>query len=131
MNRVILFDGVCNLCHGFVRFVVRRDPKEKFLFCSLQSETGKNFSKKIAITLQNMQTVILVSDDKFWVKSDAFLEVVRHLRFPWPTLILLQWIPRFFRDFLYDFIAKNRYHWFGKKEKCPLPSPELKRRFLG
>lgn len=126
----ILFDGVCNLCSGFVVFTIKRDPDAKFKFASLQSNEGGNFQKEFGINPDNIKTMVLVENDNYYIKSDAVLRIFKHLDGMWFILYYLIYIPRPIRNFVYDLVANNRYRWFGKKDVCMLPSPELKKRFL-
>ena len=126
----ILFDGVCNLCSGFVVFTIKRDPDAKFKFASLQSNEGKNLQKEFGIDPDNIKTMVLVENDNYYIKSDAVLRIFKHLDGMWFILYYLIYIPRPIRNFVYDLVANNRYRWFGKKDVCMLPSPELKKRFL-
>ena len=126
----ILFDGVCNLCSGFVVFTIKRDPDAKFKFASLQSNEGGNLQKEFGIDPDNIKTMVLVENDNYYIKSDAVLRIFKHLDGMWFILYYLIYIPRPIRNFVYDLVANNRYRWFGKKDVCMLPSPELKKRFL-
>ena len=126
----ILFDGVCNLCSGFVVFTIKRDPDAKFKFASLQSNEGENLQKEFGIDPDNIKTMVLVENDNYYIKSDAVLRIFKHLDGMWFILYYLIYIPRPIRNFVYDLVANNRYRWFGKKDVCMLPSPELKKRFL-
>ncbi len=126
----ILFDGVCNLCSGFVVFTIKRDPDAKFKFASLQSNEGGNFQKEFGIDPDNIKTIVLVENDNYYLKSDAVLRIFKHLDGMWFILYYLIYIPRPIRNFVYDLVANNRYRWFGKKDVCMLPTPELKKRFL-
>jgi predicted DCC family thiol-disulfide oxidoreductase YuxK len=128
--RIILFDGVCNLCVYFVQFVIRRDPAENFVFASLQSETGRRLIGEHAIPGDAMASIILVEDGRAFWKSTAALRIFRGLAQPWPLLYPFVLAPSFIRDAVYDFVAAHRYRWFGKRDECMLPTPELKRRFL-
>lgn len=128
--RVILFDGVCNLCVFFVGFVIRRDPAEKFVFASLQSEAGRRLVRDHGVPGDAMTSIILVEESRYYWKSEAALRIFRGLSFPWPLLFPFVLVPRFIRDAVYDFVAAHRYRWFGKRDECMLPTPELKRRFL-
>ena len=120
-KNVIKFDGVCNLCNGFVQFVVKRDKKVYFNFSTLQdSDNGK----------KEYQTIILEKNAETLEKSTAVLEIARNLSGLWPYLYLLLLVPKPLRDYVYSIIAKNRYHWFGKRDTCMVPSPDLKNRFL-
>jgi len=129
MNRTIYFDGICNLCNRGVQFIIKRDPKKKFRFASLQGEAGQNMLKKYGMQQHNFDTFILQEGDKIYTRSTAALRIVRHLKGGWKLLYGTIIIPRFIRNAIYNWIAKRRYKWFGKKDKCLIPSPELKERF--
>ena len=127
---VILFDGVCNLCASSVQFIIKRDKNAYFKFASLQSDFGKQVLEKNGLNTTSFDTLLLLENDKLYDRSSAALRIARHLSFPWFLLYANIIIPKFIRDFFYNIIAKNRYKWFGKKEECWLPTPELKQRFL-
>ncbi|MBO0361051.1 thiol-disulfide oxidoreductase DCC family protein [Hymenobacter sp. BT186] len=128
---VILFDGVCNLCNGFVQFVINHDPAGRFQFTSLQSEAGRQLLAQHGIpAVIQPETVMLVENGRVYTHSTAALRVLRRLRGPWPLLYAGMLVPRLLRDWVYRFIARHRYQWFGRKESCWLPTPELKARFL-
>ncbi|MEH6908738.1 thiol-disulfide oxidoreductase DCC family protein [Neobacillus drentensis] len=129
MDRIILFDGVCNLCNSSVKFIIKRDSEGQFKFASLQSETGQTLLRMHGLN-KDLSSFVLLEDDKVYLKSSAALRVCRKLDSAWPILSLFRFLPPFIRDFLYDFVAKNRYKWFGKEESCLVPSPEWKQRFL-
>ena len=129
-NPILLFDGVCNLCNSFVQFVIRHDAKAVFRFTPLQSEIGRRLMEKGHFPPEELSTVILVNKGKFYSHSDVPLQVVRNLPGAWPMLYTLRIIPKPIRDALYNWVAQNRYRWFGKRESCMLPTPELKQRFL-
>lgn len=126
---MILFDGVCNLCNGFVQFVIARDPARRFRFASLQSEAGRR-SLEAAGAGHSAETVVLVEDGRAFTRSTAALRIARRLRFPWPLAFALIVMPRPLRDQVYDWVARNRYRWFGKRDVCMVPTPELRDRFL-
>jgi predicted DCC family thiol-disulfide oxidoreductase YuxK len=128
-SHIILFDGVCNLCSGFMQFVYKRDTKAIFKFVWLQDDTSKEILNWLNLDSNNFKTIILIENDKPYYKSTAFLKIVRYLHFPWPLLTIGYTIPQFFRDCIYDYVAKNRYRWFGKKETCLIPTGELLKRF--
>ena len=128
---IILFDGVCNLCNSAVNFIIKHDKKEHYLFASLQSDAAKEIllqfpSKKIDFT-----SIILIENEIYYNKSTASLLISKQLNGGFKLIYLLIIIPKSIRDFVYDYIAKNRYQWFGKKESCMIPSLEIKNRFLG
>ena len=129
-KKIILFDGVCNLCNGAITFIIQRDKKDIFRYAPLQSEIGKELAAKHHIDLDKVDSIILVSEDKAYAKSTAALRIAKQLSAGWPLLAVFLILPRFLRDGVYDFIARNRYKWFGKKEACMIPTPELKSKFL-
>ena len=129
-NHIILFDGICNLCSGFMQFIYKRDRKKIFKFTWLQDDKTKEILDWLKLSSQNFETIILMESGNAYFKSTAFLKIVRLLPFPWPLLGVGYIIPRVIRDVLYDYIAKNRYRWFGKKEECLVPTGDLLKRFL-
>lgn len=132
MNRspLILFDGVCNLCNGSVQFVIRHDKNGLFRFASLQSESGQQLLQKHQLPIANFSSFVLIDNGKVYTRSTAALKVARKLSGPIKMLYGFIIVPTFIRDAIYNFIARNRYKWFGKKESCMIPTPELKNRFL-
>ena len=128
---VILFDGVCNLCNGAVQFIIKRDKTSKFLFASLQSDFGQSQLQKFGLDPSELHSIIALDNGKFFERSDAALTIASGLAQPWPMLGVFRILPRFFRDWIYDLISKNRYKIFGKRESCMIPTPELKGRFVG
>lgn len=129
MHPVILFDGVCNFCDVSVQFILERDPNEIFRFASLQSEAGQGLLKKYHVP-EDVDSMILIESDKVYFKSSAALRISRHLQGTWKLLYILIIVPAPVRNVVYDIIARNRYKWFGKKESCMLPSPNVRKRFL-
>jgi predicted DCC family thiol-disulfide oxidoreductase YuxK len=127
---VILFDGVCNLCNNSVQFVINRDPEGKFRFAALQSEHATKIMRSHRLDPSALHSIILVDGDKVYQRSRAALEIVRRLSGLWPLLYGFLVIPPFIRNWLYDRVAANRYKWFGKKDECMIPTPELRSRFL-
>ena len=130
-KKIILFDGVCNLCNGAVQFIIKRDGGDRFRFASLQSELGRELCRARHIDTSQVDSIILIDPGvAYYITSDAALEIARELRgygwMPW----LLGWIPRGVRDAVYDLVARNRYRWFGKKDQCMIPTPELRKKFL-
>jgi predicted DCC family thiol-disulfide oxidoreductase YuxK len=128
---VVLFDGVCNLCNGAVRFVVRHDRRGRFRFASLQSEAGQALLRRHGLDPADLFSVVLVDGGRVTTRSDAALDVARGLGGAWRAAGLLRAVPRPVRDRVYDWVARNRYRWFGRRDACMLPSPELRARFLG
>lgn len=130
MKPVILFDGVCNYCNFMVNFAIRHDKKARLQFAPLQSEAGKTLLQQYQLP-PDTDSVVLIDQGKALLHSDAALGIARHL--DWPAKILYGFIiiPRFIRNPFYKWIAKNRYRFFGKKQTCMIPTPEVKSRFLG
>jgi len=127
---IVLFDGICNLCNHIVDFLIDRDSKKRFRFASLQSDIGQKIVKKFNLATIEVYTIILVEGEKCYTKSTAVLRIAKMLKAPWPILFGFIIIPRFFRDALYNIISKRRYRWFGKMDKCRIPTEELRDRFL-
>ncbi|MDI3322169.1 thiol-disulfide oxidoreductase DCC family protein [Pinibacter soli] len=126
---VILFDGVCNLCNGSVQFVIKRDKQNRFQFASLQSEFGRSILAQYKLSSGDFDSFLLLENDTLFTKSTGALKVLSQLHnWHWSTILLF--IPKFIRDAVYSFIARNRYRWFGKREACWVPTPELKAKFL-
>ncbi|HLW32927.1 MAG TPA: thiol-disulfide oxidoreductase DCC family protein [Aequorivita sp.] len=129
-SKIILFDGVCNLCNGAVTFVIKRDKQKVFKFATLQSELGVDLLSNFKIDRSELDSIILINGDRFYSKSSAALYIAKNLSGAYPLLFGFIILPKFLRDWIYDFIAKNRYRWFGKRESCMIPTPELAKRFL-
>lgn len=129
MKRIILFDGVCNFCQSSVQFIINRDSNASFYFASLQSEFAQSLCQKYNID-DPFNSMILIDGENVYNKSTAALQICRRLDGIWKYLYFFIVIPAQFRNFLYDLIAKNRYKWFGKKQQCMIPSPEVRKRFL-
>ncbi|OLN21745.1 thiol-disulfide oxidoreductase [Domibacillus antri] len=130
MSAIVLFDGECNFCDSSVQFIIKRDAERYFHFASLQSDVGRKLTKEYNVP-DDMDSMMLVEDGKAYFKSAAALRISRHLSRRWNMLYALVIVPSPIRDLFYDFIARNRYKWFGKKEDhCMLPSPDVRKRFL-
>ncbi|MEP6926237.1 MAG: thiol-disulfide oxidoreductase DCC family protein [Ginsengibacter sp.] len=129
-HSIILFDGVCNLCNAAVQFVIRRDNTNHFLFASLQSEEGKKILTGNNLPVSEMNSFILLENGKVYDRSTAALKVVRKLKGLWRFLYGFIIVPKFMRDAIYQVVSKNRYQWFGKKDECMIPTPDLIARFL-
>lgn len=127
---VILFDGVCNLCHTAVQFVIARDPNRHFRFASLQSEYGQAIAQKAGLSSTDLSSFILYENGVTYTRSTGALKTTKGLSGGWPLLYAFIIVPGFIRDAVYDLIAKNRYRWFGKQESCWVPTPALKALFL-
>ncbi|MFL0804273.1 MAG: thiol-disulfide oxidoreductase DCC family protein [Agarilytica sp.] len=129
-HSIIIFDGICNFCNSSVNFIISRDYKDTFKFAPMQSPTGQQMLATHNISSDNIDTFLLVKNGKAFIKSDAALAIAQELRRPWNYLVILKLIPRPIRDYFYSLIARNRYKWFGKREHCMMPTPELKNKFL-
>ena len=127
-NAIILFDGVCNFCNASINFTIRHDKKGYFKFAPLQSEKAKELVGDL--TTPEPETVLLVENGKIYDHSTAALRVARKLNGLWPLFYVLMIIPKPLRDWVYSFIAKRRYKWFGRTEACMVPTPEVRDRFL-
>ena len=127
---IILFDGVCNLCNGTVQFILKRDKKKQFLFASLQGEFGQKTLGGLGLTGGDPNSFILLEGENIYTHSTGALRVCLHLGGIWKFFYGLIIIPRFIRDGAYNFISRNRYRWFGKRETCFLPSADTRERFL-
>lgn len=127
---IVLFDGVCNLCNNAVQFIIRHDKKKQFLFTSLQSEAGQKLLQEYDLPVNELNSFILIDNNKANTRSTGALKVFKKLDGGWPLLYAFIIIPKFIRDAVYNWVRKNRYNWFGKKDECMIPTPELKARFL-
>lgn len=129
-KKIILFDGVCNLCNSSITFVIKHDPNDLFRYAPLQSNIGKSLLEKHQIDPEKVDSIILVDQEKAYIKSSAALHIARSLSGAYPLLAIFLIIPAFLRNLVYDYIARNRYKWYGKKESCMIPTPALKAKFL-
>lgn len=130
-KKIVLFDGVCNLCDSAVQFIIKHDKKDNFRFASLQSETGKKLVEERGLDPEEIDSIILIVPGvAYYRKSTAALEISRDLSGGYSLLKNFLVIPSNLRDGIYDYVAKNRYKWYGKKEHCMIPTPELKSKFL-
>jgi predicted DCC family thiol-disulfide oxidoreductase YuxK len=130
MKRIVLFDGVCNFCNGAVQFIIKRDPKGVFSFASLQSEPGQKQLKNLHLPTDTFNSMVYIEGARFYTKSTAALKIVRQLNGLWPLLYALILVPKPLRDAGYGLISKNRYKWFGQKDECMIPDPDIRKRFL-
>ena len=129
INKIVLFDGVCNFCNSSVQFVIRHDTTQSLKFASLQSEIGQQLIAKYNLS-KELDSVVFIEDNQAYIKSKAALKISNYFGGFWKLFQVFNIIPTFVRDFFYDIFANNRYKWFGKKDSCMLPSPELSNRFL-
>jgi len=129
-NPIILFDGVCNFCNSAINFVLKQDKKGIFRFAPLQSEAGQKLLQEHNLSTKEFDSFVLIDNGKVYKKSAASLRVMNRLPWYWKEAQILRIIPTVFRDAIYDFIASNRYKWFGKKDQCMIPTREMRSKFL-
>ncbi len=127
---IILFDGVCNFCNSSVNFVIQRDKNSRIKFTALQSEAGQQLLKQFNLPTHSFDTFIFIEEGVAYTLSTGALKVSKYLSGWWPMMYGLIIVPKFIRDSIYKWIAKNRYKWFGKKDQCMIPTPEVRERFL-
>ena len=127
---VILFDGVCNYCNGMVNFLIRQDKERRFLFAPLQSKAGQELLSQFGLNTTQLDSFIFISDGKAYLRSTAGLKLYNQLPWYWKWTQLFWIVPRVIRDAVYNFIARNRYKWFGQRDQCMVPSAEVRERFL-
>ncbi len=130
MASLVLFDGVCNLCNGFVQFVIARDSAGRFQFAALQSASARRVLERHAAPTPVPDAIVLVDEGQLFTRSTAALRIARRLTFPWPLAYAFIAVPRPLRDLIYNRIARHRYRWFGKRDRCMLPAPSLRSRFI-
>ncbi len=129
-DSIVLFDGICNLCNNLVIFLIKRDSKSKFKFAALQSIAGQNILKKFGLTFNDVNTLVYIKGERYFLKSTAILYILKDLGGGWILLFTFIIIPRFIRDFFYNLVAKLRYRILGKRETCMIPGPEIHNKFL-
>ena len=127
---VILFDGVCNLCNASIDFIIKRDKKDQFRVGALQEDAGKKLLSKFDVNPEYLDSLVLVEDDQVYFRSTAALRIARNLSGLWPLFYVFIILPSGIRDRIYDWIGKNRYRWFGKKNTCRLPTPKERAKFI-
>ncbi len=127
---ILLFDGVCNLCNGSIQFIIPRDPDGTLRFAPLQSDIGHRVREATGLSTDDLETVVLIDDGMAYTKSDAAIRVAEHLGGIYRLLSVGRLVPRSVRDQIYDFVAANRYDWFGRKDQCMLPDEDVSDRFL-
>lgn len=130
-KQLILFDGVCNLCNASINYIIKHDKNNVFMFAPLQSEAGKDIINHFNLDTSKTDSILLYSKEKgLKIKSSAALAIASKLGFPRSLLTVFYIVPPFIRNWVYDYVAKNRYKWYGKKDACMIPTPELKAKFL-
>ncbi len=126
---IILFDGNCGLCNKSVRFILKHEKDQELYFSALQSETGKQVLKQFELG-NKTDSIVFIKNGKAFIRSSAALQITKHLKALWPLLFGFYIVPKFIRDAVYNYIAKNRIKWFGAADYCEMMTPELKKRFL-
>jgi predicted DCC family thiol-disulfide oxidoreductase YuxK len=129
-NHIVLFDGVCNLCNGMVKFIIKRDKESKFKFASLQSDAGQTLLRKFNLPTDTFHYFIYIKGDTYFIKSSAGLHVLKELGGIWKVFYVFIIVPSFIRDAVYQLISRNRYKLFGRSESCMIPTADVKERFL-
>ena len=130
-KKIILFDGVCNLCDSSVQFVIKHDKKDIFRFVPLQSELGQKIISHLGVSGLNIDSTILYEPGKgYYYKAEVAFRILKELNGLYRCLLVFSIFPKSVLNYIYDYIAKNRYKWFGQKESCMIPTPELQSKFL-
>lgn len=130
-KKIILFDGVCNLCNSAVNFIIDRDRDDQFRFVSLQSELGQQLIDYLAIRERNIDSIILYEPGKaYYYKAQAVFKILNSVGGLYKLILLFRFLPNTLKDHIYDYVAKNRYKWYGKREACRIPTPEIQKKFL-
>ena len=130
-KKIILFDGVCNLCDSAVQFIIKHDKKDVFRFVALQSDLGQEIVKHVGIDTKKVDSIILFEPGvAYYYKSSAAITIAKYLGGIFYFAAILKVLPTKFRNGVYDYIAKNRYKWYGKKESCMIPTKEIQAKFL-
>src|SRR5437867_2371378 len=129
-HSVVLFDGVCNFCNASVRWIIGRDRLERFRFAALQSGIGAKLQRRHGLHPNALDSLVLIEGDRIYLRSTAALRLVRRMPGVWPVLYALIAVPRPICDFAYDWFARHRYRWFGKRDECMVPSEKVKAKFL-
>ena len=130
-KKIILFDGLCNLCDSAVQFIIKHDKKDVFRFVSLQSDIGKEISNYLGMNSEELNSIIVYQPGyAYYYKSEAVFEIAKELGGIYSLSTIFSILPSSITDSIYDYIAENRYKWYGKKESCMIPTPSLKSKFL-
>lgn len=127
---IVLFDGVCNFCNSTVQFIIKKERKSSIKFASIQSETGQRLIKQHGLDKGGIDSIVYISNGKARIKSTAALYLSKRLKGGYPLLFGFIIVPAFMRNWVYDWVARNRYKWFGKKDSCLIPSKEMRERFV-
>jgi len=128
-NPILFFDDYCTLCSGAVNFILKKEKGSYYNFASFHSKKAKIILPEEFLT-EPTASIVVFDNSRFYIQSEATLQIARHLRFPWNTLLLFKIFPIKLRDTIYEWVARNRYNWFGKRKSCLLPDPKYKKRFM-
>ena len=128
---LIVFDGVCHLCNGFVKFLIHHDKHDRFLFATLQSAEKLSVNSEIKSKISSTDSIALIADGKIYFRSEAVLRILIKPGGGWKMFYVLFIFPKPYRDWVYDLVAKNRYRWFGRKDVCMVPDENIRRKFIG
>lgn len=130
-KKIILFDGICNLCNSSIQLIIKKDRNDDFRFVAIQSELGQKIIKHIGVDLSKTDSILLYEPrNAYYYKAEAVFKISEYLGGLYSLVSVLSIVPKSLSNFVYDYIAKNRYKWYGKKESCMIPTPELKAKFL-
>jgi len=129
-HAIVLFDGVCNVCNSSMNFIIKRDAKRYFLFAPLQSPAGRSWQERLGLDAEHLDTTVLIEDGRAYLRSSAALRIARRLGGRYRLLYAFVVVPSPVRDFAYDWFARRRYRWFGKRDACIVPAPDVRDRFL-
>ncbi|MFY8186869.1 MAG: thiol-disulfide oxidoreductase DCC family protein [Flavobacterium sp.] len=130
-KKIVLFDGVCNLCDSAVQMIIKNDKKDVFRFVAQQEPKGQEIMRYLGIDALKTDSIILYEPNvAYFIKAEAVMEIARDLSGGLHYIRLFSWLPNGLANLVYDFVAKNRYQWYGKKESCMMPTPEIKQKFL-
>lgn len=127
---IVIFDGVCNFCDSSVQFILKHDNNDRYRFVPFQQPTGEALLKKYGIDPATIDSIVLIEQQQAFKKSTAILKITRRMSGLWPLMYAFIIVPKFLRDPIYEWIGRNRYRWFGKKEACMIPSPDVRAKFL-
>lgn len=130
LERIVIFDGVCNLCSRSAQFIIRHDSRHVFKLATAQSMAGRTLLLDLGLDPEKLETFVLLKEGRAYLRSDAALAIAKDLDWPWCALKMLRIIPRLLRDPFYNMVARNRYRWFGRKDRCMIPTDDIRSRFI-
>ena len=130
LEKIVLYDGVCNFCNSSVKFILKHERSNELKFAALQSDIGREILEEHGEKSTDFDSIILMDEGRLFKKSRAAFRIAKHLKYPYAAFNVIGVLPAFFTDFFYDLVAKNRYKIFGRSDACMLPSPEMRMRFI-